>query len=76
MGCLFVLLGAIGGLAASSCSDCVDAPGVCPPRLECVDGFLQTGAASCENGRWVCERVACVSDAGACDGVCSDSGLD
>lgn len=66
-------------LTATGCSNsghCLPNPGVCPPSLACVDGFRRTGSASCENGEWVCERVACVSDAGACDGACPDSGSD
>jgi hypothetical protein len=41
-----VIVGVVGG-TMSSCSDCVDAPGVCPPSLDCTDGFRQTGGASC-----------------------------
>jgi hypothetical protein len=44
-------------------------PGMCPPSPFCVDGFRQSGA-SCENGEWVCARVACTPDAGL------DSGTD
>jgi len=60
-------------VAAVGCTNnCQPSPGVCPPNPACVDGFRRTGAASCQNGEWVCERVACVADAGACDGPCPD----
>ena len=81
-------LGAIRGLAvlavvvsvvvASGCDDAAQCPGpnpgLCAPTPTCIDGFRRTGAATCENGEWVCGRVACVPDAGACDGACPGSG--
>jgi hypothetical protein len=65
-------------LAASGCDrQCVVTnPGMCFPMHTCVDGFRRTGSASCEDGEWVCERVACASDAGVCDGACSDGNSD
>lgn len=53
-------------LAAEGCSGGCPAPnpGMCAPNLTCVDGFRQTGGASCENGGWVCAQVACTSDSG------------
>ena len=60
-------------MAAVGCTNnCVASPGVCPPNPSCIDGYRRTGSASCENGTWVCGRVACVADAGACDGPCPD----
>ncbi len=61
-------------LAQASCiDDCKPSPGLCPPSASCVNGYRQTGAATCESGQWVCGRVACVADAGPCDGPCPDS---
>jgi len=76
--CLLVVSVAawVGVSGCDSSKQCLASPGVCPPTLTCVDGFRRTGASSCEDGRWICDRVACVSDASACDGVCVDSGAD
>lgn len=65
----------LGGAGCKS-RECLPNPGVCPPTLTCIDGYRRTGAASCDDGQWVCGRVACVADAGACDGGCFDSGSD
>ena len=69
----FLLAGLVSVLTGSGCKQCLDSPGLCPPMETCVDGFRRTGAASCDNGGWVCERVACVVDASACDGHCVDA---
>jgi hypothetical protein len=63
-------------LAVMGCNNCPASPGVCPPNPSCINGYRQTGSASCTLGGWVCERVACVPDAGACDGRCPDSSTD
>jgi hypothetical protein len=52
------------------------APPPCRTNPACVHGIRLTGSSSCQAGTWVCESVACISDAGACDGLCSDSGSD
>jgi len=70
MRALILVIGLPVILAGACSKQCVDSPGVCPPQLECVDGFRQTGAATCDDGEWVCGRVACAADAG------SDSGKD
>lgn len=66
----------LGASACGSSKQCVASPGMCFPTFTCVDGVRRTGGASCEDGQWICERVACASDASACDGVCVDSGSD
>jgi hypothetical protein len=47
-----------------SSDDCVPNPGLCPPLPECVNGRRGGGSASCVNGEWVCDYVACTPDAG------------
>ena len=74
--CFLLCVGSALATSGGCNGQCVATPGTCPPNPTCIDGFRQTGAASCENGGWVCERVACVSDAGECDGACADSGAD
>jgi hypothetical protein len=34
-------------------------PGMCSPSTACVDGYRQTGGATCENGQWVCSTAPC-----------------
>ena len=59
-----LILCALAGWGCAS-DECKPLPGVCPPNPQCVGGFRNTGSASCENGHWVCGRVACTSDGGA-----------
>lgn len=49
-------------------------PGQCLPSAGCVDGVRRTGSASCVDGSWACEELACSADAGAI--VADDAGTD
>jgi hypothetical protein len=58
----------------NDCSMTVDVS--CDPNTACVNGVRKTGSFWCQNHKWVCGVVACGSDAGTCDGPCSDAGSD
>lgn len=64
----FVFAVACGGTISATDEGCpAPSPGLCPPSITCVDGFMRTGAASCVAGAWVCAQTACSDDGGATD---------
>jgi hypothetical protein len=71
--CSLLSFAALAMVAGGCTNNCVASPGVCPPNPLCVDGYRRTGSASCENGTWICGRVACVPDADVSDGPGPDA---